>query len=172
MEIYTIKNFSYDSDFFNYLKETKFEDTSISEKSIYFNLDGGRVFIEDIGDSKSRITFDIHDKNLLINLKDKLNGEIKIKTFYFTKNEYYGRVIPHLQKIADYYNISDSIFYEIEPNKDSENNFEETIGREYFHIKTPKEFFGIEKSNSSKFKVKINTYDIELINNLEKISRG
>ncbi|PJE81677.1 hypothetical protein COU58_01160 [Candidatus Pacearchaeota archaeon CG10_big_fil_rev_8_21_14_0_10_32_42] len=95
------------------------------------------------------------------------------KTFDFTSNEYYGRAIPYLQEITDGHDIDDSIFYGIESDKNLKKGFGRPIfTREYLEIKTPEEFLGIRRTNDSKFNVKIETYDKELLNNLEKISKG
>lgn len=95
------------------------------------------------------------------------------KTFHFTEKEYYGRAVPYLQEITDAHDIDDSFFYEIETDINLNKGFgRPTFVLKYLQIKAQEEFLGILKTNDSKFNIKIDTYDTELISNLEKISKG
>ncbi|MCR4327575.1 MAG: hypothetical protein NUV46_03275 [Nanoarchaeota archaeon] len=88
------------------------------------------------------------------------------KNFRFTENEYYGRVVPYLQEITDAHDIGeDEALYSL--------NSEIQI----FELKTPYESLEIIRIKGfenvkPKFNVRLNTDDFELMNNLEKISKG
>ena len=93
-----------------------------------------------------------------------------MEKFYFTNDEYYGRVIPYIQEITDSHNIDESSLYNLESDK---NEFNSAIfSQRYFQLKSDEEFLNILKTEGSKFKIELETWDTELIITLEKISKG